>query len=114
MLWWPRRPRWCRRRSILRTCTFSGRCASRRSGGALGGACRYFLVCLCVCVCVRQCRYVCVCVALVEGPGAVVAKTATVVPEAFDTEDVHIFRPLRFQTLRWGAGGRVLPLCVCV
>jgi hypothetical protein len=37
---------------------------------------------------------------LVEGLDAVVAKTATVVAEAFDSEDVHIFRPLRFQTLR--------------
>ncbi|KAI8471075.1 MAG: elongation factor EF-Tu-like protein [Monoraphidium minutum] len=36
---------------------------------------------------------------LVEGLDAVVAKTATVVPEAFDSEDVYIFRPLRFQTL---------------
>ncbi|GBF96527.1 116 kDa U5 small nuclear ribonucleoprotein component-like, partial [Raphidocelis subcapitata] len=36
---------------------------------------------------------------LVEGLDAVVARTATVVAEAFDSEEVHIFRPLRFQTL---------------
>jgi len=44
---------------------------------------------------------------LVEGLDAVVAKTATVVPEGFDTEDVYIFRPLRFQTLRCALGFRV-------
>lgn len=37
---------------------------------------------------------------LVEGLDAVIAKTATVIPEGFDSEDVHIFRPLRFQTRR--------------
>ena len=52
---------------------------------------------------------------LVEGLDAVVAKTATVVPESFDSEDVYIFRPLRFQTLRWGGkGGVCVCVCVCV
>lgn len=33
------------------------------------------------------------------------ANTATVVPEAFDQEDVYIFRPLRFQRGSAGGGG---------
>lgn len=36
---------------------------------------------------------------LVEGLDSVVVKTATVIPEFIDDE-VHIFRPLHFQTLR--------------
>jgi U5 small nuclear ribonucleoprotein component len=38
---------------------------------------------------------------LVEGLGAYISRTATVVAEACgDDEDVYVFRPLRFQTIR--------------
>jgi U5 small nuclear ribonucleoprotein component len=38
---------------------------------------------------------------LVEGLDALISKTATVVGRHLD-EEVHVFRPLRFQTRRWG------------
>lgn len=40
---------------------------------------------------------------LVEGLDAAIARTATVIAEAYDDEDAHIFRPLRFQTIRCAA-----------
>jgi hypothetical protein len=41
---------------------------------------------------------------LVEGLDALISKTATVVGRHLD-EEVHVFKPLRFQTCRWAAKG---------
>ncbi|MEW5309265.1 MAG: hypothetical protein WDW38_001161 [Sanguina aurantia] len=37
-------------------------------------------------------------IVLIEGVDATITKTATLVAEGYDDEEVHIFRPLRFQT----------------